>query len=396
MKNPSWSYPNSRFRDEQKRSESNTESTISIGGSQSYGDANFNYGTSAQKLDTNYMSYDPKTFVLEVSGSARIKDVLNYLLISSRTLGVVPGTLNATIGGCVASDIHGKNSYHLGTFSSSVCSIYLRNNQESKWIDRENTTDWKSTIGGQGLSGVIEKVRIQTIPIKSTLLKSEIILTKGVQENLQVLRDVAEEHEFAVSWIDGTRSGKDRFGYVEFADEFKSSDEMSTIRNFNLISSKFPRIKLINSFSIGVYSKITRIRSTRFAGVSQIISRWSYLFPNINLGKWNRLFGMNGFHEVQFLCPYEKIEFAEKLISKICNEQKVFLIGIKALKTESEGYLSFSGNGYSVAVNFAANKESESYVENLYSEIVRDINSRIYLTKDWVLKPESFQEMYPS
>ncbi len=395
MHNTSWSFPNRKFRKLKRAINMDSEISISIGGEQSYGDSNFIiFGKSNRVLD-DYIYFDTKTNVLEVSASISVKDTLNYLLEFGRTLSVVPGTMNATIGGCIASDIHGKNSLWVGSFSNSVCEILLSNPSGVFWINRINNLEWKSTVGGQGLSGVIMRAKVTTASLKSTDLVSQKILTKGIYANLIELIKISKDHEFAVSWIDSHGTGLDNFGYVEVADTLSTASKLNKIRNFDLIPKFFPRIKMINPISIYIFSLLTRSSASRTASKKVIISRWDFLFPNINLGKWNRLFGRSGFHEIQFLCDLESLEVASDLILKVCKSRNVFLIGVKVLDNEPEGFLSFPGRGLSIAVNFAADKSSSEFVQEIYSEIIEKLNSRVYLTKDWVLTADQFRLMYP-
>ena len=395
MRNPSWSLPDNRYQSAQKDLNTNDQIEIAIGGAQSYGDANFHKTGTSVYVSEKYMNFDPATNLVEVSASVTVKELINYLLPFSRTLIVVPGTPNASIAGCVASDIHGKNSFNVGSFSGSVIAIQLMNSALTHWIDRRDESFWKSTIGGQGLSGVMIRIKLSTSAIKSSVLAAEKFITRGIENNLTKLVTLSANHEFAVGWIDSRGTGQDNFGFVEVADSVDITEKLKPIRNINLIPSLFPRMRLINRFSIRIYSWLTRLTSNKVAGKKRLISRWNYLFPNINFGKWNRLFGRKGFHEIQFMCDIDSLKFAADLLSRICHERDVFLIGTKVLSQEPEGYLSFPGKGLSIAVNFAADSESQSYVENVYDEIVETFNSRIYLTKDWVLSPRVFKLMYP-
>jgi decaprenylphospho-beta-D-ribofuranose 2-oxidase len=395
MRNPSWSFPNRTFRIQQKTVSIADNVSIAIGGEQSYGDANFYHSGKSVRLDSRDIQFNSDTNILEASGSVTLKEVLNYLLIYSKTLIVVPGTPNATIAGCVASDIHGKNSFKVGSFSSSVIEIMLNGSRGDHWIDRRDELAWKSTIGGQGLSGVIKKVRLSTAPLKSTRLYSERFLTKGIEDNFLRLIELSKDHEFAVSWIDSHGIGSDNYGFVEVADSLEKTEKLIPIKNFDLIPRIFPRLKLINRFSIYLYTLLIRLTTMNSGNKKRYISRWSFLFPNINFGKWNRLFGKNGFHEIQFLCDVKDLKIAAEMVQKICREKDVFLIGTKLLNQEPDGFLSFPGKGLSIAVNFAADNQSQAYVELIYSELISKLSSRVYLTKDWVLTPELFKIMYP-
>ncbi len=62
---------------------------------------------------------------LEVEAGARIGDVQRFALARGWYLPVAPGHPAATIGGCIAADVHGKNPARDGTFRSLVERIEL-------------------------------------------------------------------------------------------------------------------------------------------------------------------------------------------------------------------------------------------------------------------------------
>ena len=46
----------------------------------------------------------------------KIQEIINLIINDGWFLGVTPGSKYITIGGCVASDVHGKNHHKTGSF----------------------------------------------------------------------------------------------------------------------------------------------------------------------------------------------------------------------------------------------------------------------------------------
>jgi len=86
-----------------------TPSNITIrGGGRSYGDAAIGeYILSTLSLKSK-MTIDEND-VLTCGSGFLLRDLLNYLIPLGYTIPVLPGTQFVTLGGMVATDVHGKN-----------------------------------------------------------------------------------------------------------------------------------------------------------------------------------------------------------------------------------------------------------------------------------------------
>ena len=77
----------------------------------------------------------------------------------------MPGTAHVTLGGAIASDVHGKNHHAHGSFGQHVSSIRLLG-ADGKLRDIsevEHPELFRATIGGMGQTGVIVAAELRLL-----------------------------------------------------------------------------------------------------------------------------------------------------------------------------------------------------------------------------------------
>ena len=93
---------------------------IARGNGRCYGDASLGkHSISMLKYD-KMLSFDTANGIMDVQAGVTLDQVLDIIVPEGWFLPVTPGTKYITVGGAVASDVHGKNHHVDGAFSGHV------------------------------------------------------------------------------------------------------------------------------------------------------------------------------------------------------------------------------------------------------------------------------------
>ena len=71
------------------------------------------------------IDFGAQTGVLTCEAGVSLKEILTHFVPKGWCLPVLPGTAHVTVGGAIASDIHGKNHHQDGTFTEHVRELKL-------------------------------------------------------------------------------------------------------------------------------------------------------------------------------------------------------------------------------------------------------------------------------
>ena len=114
------------------------------------------------------VSLDRSTGVLTAPAGMSLDDILKFAVPQGWFVPVTPGTRFVTVGGAIASDIHGKNHHFDGSFGQHVVSLRLMlSSGETVDLSPTERPAWFwATVGGMGLTGVVLDARIQMLRIE--------------------------------------------------------------------------------------------------------------------------------------------------------------------------------------------------------------------------------------
>ena len=123
----------------------------------SYGDSSLGKNIISLDMLKEFIELDEKKGVIHCSANLTIENILNQTLSKGWFLRVTPGSKFISVGGLIASDVHGKNHHKDGTFCNHLLEIeILLNNGKVLRINKKKSANFfKSTCGGMGLTGVV-------------------------------------------------------------------------------------------------------------------------------------------------------------------------------------------------------------------------------------------------
>jgi decaprenylphospho-beta-D-ribofuranose 2-oxidase len=155
---------------------------IARGMGRSYGDSALNEQVILTRRFNKILSFDPQTGTVVCESGVSLAEIIETFLPRGWFLGVVPGTKFISVGGAIASDVHGKNHHQVGCFSEQVFSFDLMLPQgEVVHCNRQkNSALFHATCGGMGLTGVILRAELRLKPIQSAYIRETLIPASGL------------------------------------------------------------------------------------------------------------------------------------------------------------------------------------------------------------------------
>jgi len=371
------------------------KSAIGRGLGRSYGDSALNDTLVLSSLRLNHMeAFDETSGILVAEAGVTLADILEAFVPRGWFPPVTPGTKFVTLGGAIASDVHGKNHHVAGTFSRHV-----------PWFDlwtpalglvrcsaAENADIFQATAGGHGLTGFIIRAAVKLERIPSAFMLQQTVKADSLGGIMETFERYAA-WPFSVAWIDCLKTGSGLGRSVFMGGRFAAPDELPQkyrARPLNppaprawSVPLNFPSLAL-NPLSVKMFNALYHGRAPR--GLSaDMVTYDAFFYPLDAILNWNRIYGRRGFTQYQFVIPLAaSAEALPKLLRTIASSgQGSFLAVLKLFGGQEEfaANISFPREGYTLALDFPINKKLFPLLKRL-DDLVLDYGGRHYLSKD--------------
>jgi decaprenylphospho-beta-D-ribofuranose 2-oxidase len=379
---------------------------IARGLGRSYGDAAQNAGgdvLSTRALDWR-PSLDEGAGTLTAPAGASLGRLLTGLAPRGWFLPVVPGTRHVTLGGAIASDVHGKNHHRDGSLSRHVRSLVLEAPRGGRLTVAPGALPdvLAATAGGMGLTGVVVEATIALIPIETRLVAVDVERAPDLDAAMAAMEAGDAGYRYSVAWIDCLARGRALGRSVLLRGDHARVDELPrAARSHTLRATRRPPALpapplppgALRRSTVAAFNELHYRRAP--ARARRIVDLDSFFFPLDALRDWNRMYGPRGFLQYQLVVPFERDEALRGVIERLSAARTPpFLAVLKRFGAE-QGPLSFPMPGWTLAVDLAVGAPDLAAVLDDVDKLVAGAGGRVYLAKDARLRPDLLGAMYP-
>lgn len=370
----------------------------------SYGDSSLPASPSDKLLGTRLanriLAFDPQSGVMRAEAGLSLAEMNRLFMPRGFFTPVTPGTKFVTLGGMVASDVHGKNHHREGCFGEHVRALRVRLADDSV-VDCSASVHsdlFYGVIGGMGLLGHILEVEFAFHRISSPWIYMESERVGNVDEFLTSLARAASNFPMSMGWIDCLSRGRSMGRGIMMAGRWATAAEAPADAPSEARKKTFP-MELpnwaLNPLTASLFNTAYYFRHFRRRS-SGIVAPDPFFYPLDAILDWNKAYGSRGFTQYQCVLPRAAgapaVREFMQLLTKLGGASPLCVI--KDCGPEGKGVLSFPLEGTSIAVDMAVAPDLQRIIDRL-NEFVIAAKGRIYLTKDRFTRSEHFRAMEP-
>ncbi|MDB5047926.1 MAG: linked oxidase-like protein [Fibrobacteres bacterium] len=380
------------------------------GQGRSYGDASLpasnHLAVNSYRLD-RFLSFNPFSGVVDAEAGVTLHAILRIAVPRGFFLPVTPGTMFVSLGGAIASNVHGKNHHHSGSLEHFILELEVATPSGTFVCSPDAHPElFRATVGGYGLTGFITRARLRLKPIETAQVDCLRLRAPGLDSLFALLSKHDAGFEYSVAWLDTLARGRHLGRGVlmlgnhaplagterDAAGGEKSAALMHAEARKFKVPFAMPRALLnrpfLSAFNRAFY-RFSRNGKSRegFEG---------FFYPLDRIRDWNLLYGKPGFFQYQCVIPDPRGEdgIAAALAFLSGNGLGAFLSVLKRCG-DDQVMLPFCKRGYTLALDIPfRGKESLRLLDRL-DALVLTYGGRVYLTKDARLSAETFRAMYP-
>jgi decaprenylphospho-beta-D-ribofuranose 2-oxidase len=375
---------------------------IPRGNGRCYGDASLAPVTLNTTKFDKILAFDIINGIFECESGITLDQVLEVIVPKGWFLPVTPGTKFITIGGAVASDVHGKNHHVDGCFSHHVdeMDLLLADGRLITCSPGKETDLFEATCGGMGLTGLITRVRFKLKKIETSYIRQRQVKAANLEEVLRLF-DEYKDYTYSVAWIDCLKKGKG------FGRSILILGEHATVAELNEKQKKaplrLPRKRqinfpfnlpswLLNSLTVKAFNFLYYGKNFK-RQIDNVVNYEPFFYPLDAILHWNRGYGKKGFIQYQFVVPMESRQGLIEILQKISDKGLGSFLAVLKVFGHQESLIGFPMEGYTLALDFPVRKGLFEFLDEL-DKIVLQYGGRLYMSKDARMKPGILSSSY--
>jgi FAD/FMN-containing dehydrogenase len=385
----------------------------------SYGDAALR--PESVVLDCTHLSrvldWDPESGIVDVEPGVSLGSLWRMTIADGWWPPVVTGTMEPTIGGALAMNVHGKNNWQRGTIGEHCLEFDLvtPDGQAHTISPASDPELFHAVIGSFGQLGIITRAQLQMKKVRSGLVEVRAVAAPDLETMLRLTDEAKDTWEYVVGWIDAFARGRGLGrGLLHFARHLEEGEDPKPSASLSaegqdLPSALFgvipksimwrllkpftnrPGMRLINVAKYAPGATIGNNKTYR-----QSLAEFSFLLDYVP--NWKKVYLPGGLIQHQSFVPLAKAEEVFRNQLEVCHERGMpsFLAVLKRHRPD-DFLLSHAVDGFSLALDFPVNQKRRDDLWSMVNELagpVVDAGGRFYPAKDAALSPEIYRETF--
>lgn len=380
---------------------------VARGLGRSYGDAAQNAGGTVLDMTglDRIVRVDAERKVATVQAGVSLDQLMRTLLPFGLWVPVLPGTRQVTVGGAIASDVHGKNHHVHGSFGNHVRSMELLTADgrvRTLRPDGDTAELFWATTGGMGLTGVVLAAELELHSADTAYFSVDTERADDIDDLLERLAARDHEYPYSVAWFDSISRGRTMGRAVITRGRAAHVDELPPKLRARPLAFDAPNLGTVPPMPMSMVNRLTGaafnelwFRKAPKHRVGEVQNITQFFHPLDIVRDWNRLYGPRGFTQYQFVVPFGAEDTLRRCVEAIAGSEHASCLNVlKRFGAGNAGPLSFPTPGWTLAVDVAVRPGLDRLFARL-DELVLSAGGRVYLTKDSRLDASTLRDMYP-
>jgi decaprenylphospho-beta-D-ribofuranose 2-oxidase len=378
---------------------------IARGLGRAYGDAAQNAGGAVIDMTpfAGLLAFDRSAGVVTVQAGMSLGALTRHVLPHGWFVPVTPGTRHVTVGGAIASDVHGKNHHRDGSFTRHVSSFELLTGGGRQVVE-PGSAAFDATAGGMGLTGVVTEATVRLLPVESAYVLEDVERCADVDDCMARMEERDEAYRYSVAWIDCLARGAILGRSVLLRGDHARLDDLPRrLRSRALERRRGLRVPappwapngLLRRETVAAFNEVYFRRAPREER-GRLVGLDPFFYPLDAVEGWNRMYGSRGFLQYQFVVPFGREEALREALRRLSGARVASFLAVLKRFGPGSGMISFPMPGWTLALDMPAGDPALGPLLDGLDALVAEAGGRVYLSKDSRLRPELLEAMYPS